>query len=63
MVQFKQAVLVLLLVTQFFAFYRDQLSAVYGLFSNLIVLITLNYMIDEERGRAGTDGPGGSVPG
>lgn len=60
---FKQAVLVLLLVTQFFAFYRDQLSAVYGLFSNLIVLVTLNYMIDEERGRAGVDVPGGPMPG
>lgn len=55
---FKQAVLVLLLVTQFFAFYRDQFSAVYGLFSNLIVLVTLNYMIAEERGRVRPEAAG-----
>lgn len=49
---FKRAVLVLLLVTQFFAFHEHQLSAVFGLFSNLIVLVTINYMIDEEPARA-----------
>jgi hypothetical protein len=45
---FHAAVLVIIFVTQFFAFYHHQFTAVAGLFANLIVLATLRYMIHEE---------------
>jgi hypothetical protein len=45
---FHRAVLILIFVTQFFAFYHDQFTAVIGLFANIIVLATLRYMIHEE---------------
>jgi hypothetical protein len=45
---FHAAVLVIIFVTQFFAFYHDQFAAVVGLTANLVVLATLRYMIHEE---------------
>jgi hypothetical protein len=45
---FHAAVLLLIFVTQFFAFYHDQFTAVIGLFVNILVLATLRYMIHEE---------------
>src|SRR5690606_16463364 len=42
---FRRAVLVLILITQVFAFYRDQLLAVLGLFANILVLVTLHAVI------------------
>ena len=45
---FKYALLISIFLTQFFRFYSEQLSAVVGLFVNIIVLVTLQYMIDEE---------------
>ncbi len=47
---FKIAVLITIFLTQFFAFYREQFSAVYGLAGNLLLLIALDYMmVREER--------------
>lgn len=45
---FKQAVLVLIFVAQFFAFYEAQLLALLGLVANIVVLATLRYMIRAE---------------
>jgi hypothetical protein len=45
---FHRAVLVLIFVTQFFAFYHHQFAATVGLFWNIIVLVTLRYVIHEE---------------
>jgi hypothetical protein len=45
---FKAAVLTIIFVTQFFAFYRQQLLAVFGLLVNIMVLLTLRTMIHEE---------------
>jgi hypothetical protein len=45
---FHAAVLVIIFVTQFFAFFHDQFAAVLGLAANLVVLATLRYMIHEE---------------
>lgn len=45
---FKQAVLVLIFVAQFFAFYEAQLLAMFGLVANIVVLATLRYMIAAE---------------
>jgi len=47
---FKHAVLISIFLTQFFAFYKDQVSAIFGLAGNIVILLTLNYMIKlEER--------------
>jgi hypothetical protein len=46
---FKTAVLIIIFVTQFFAFYRQQLIAVLGLLANIIVWVTLQTMIQRER--------------
>ncbi len=45
---FKKAVLVSIFLTQFFTFYKEQFSALLGLGWNIIILITLRYMINEE---------------
>ncbi len=45
---FKRAVLVSIFLTQFFTFYKEQLSALVGLAWNIMILITLRYMINEE---------------
>ena len=55
---FRRAVLVLIFITQVFAFYQDQLLAVLGLFANILVLVTLHAVIRlelEERGRRTVD--------
>jgi hypothetical protein len=46
---FNAAVLFIIFVTQFFAFYRRQLVAVFGLGANILVWITLRTMIQQER--------------
>jgi hypothetical protein len=51
---FKTAVLIFILVTQFFAFYHQQLIAMFGLFANILIWLTLRSMIQqEERLRGG----------
>jgi hypothetical protein len=45
---FKTAVLFIIFVTQFFAFYQQQLFAVLGLLANIVVLLTLRTMIHQE---------------
>lgn len=45
---FKVSILISLLVVQPFSFYQDQLNAVGGVMLDLLVLITLNYMINKE---------------
>jgi hypothetical protein len=49
---FQRAVLITILLTQVYAFYEHQLIAVSGLFINIMILLTLRYMISQERGRA-----------
>lgn len=46
---FKRSLLLSIFLTQVYSFYRDQFSALIGLGFNIFLLITLNYMIDEER--------------
>jgi hypothetical protein len=45
---FYHAVLILVFVAHFFAFYHNQLVAVFGFFWNLLVLVTLRYAIAQE---------------
>ena len=45
---FKYAVLISIFLTQLFTFYKEQLYALVGLFWNILILITLRYMISEE---------------
>jgi hypothetical protein len=45
---FKTAVLVMIFVTQFFAFYHQQLLALLGLAANILVWVTLRGMIHQE---------------
>jgi hypothetical protein len=45
---FKTAVLIIIFVTQFFAFYHQQLIAVFGLLVNIVVWVTLRSMIQQE---------------
>jgi hypothetical protein len=49
---FKRAILVSILLTEFFAFYTEQLGAITGLAVNVVLLLGLDYMIAEERARA-----------
>jgi hypothetical protein len=53
---FNAAVLFVIFVTQFFAFYHQQLLAVFGLGANVLVWITLRTMIQQER-RLRVSGP------
>ncbi|MCQ8903459.1 MAG: hypothetical protein NQU42_05140 [Methanothrix sp.] len=46
--RFKNAMLVQILLVQTFAFYRDQLSALTALAINIVILLTLRYMIAQE---------------
>ncbi len=48
---FKYSILISILVTQFFVFYREQFSAIFGLLFNAVILLTLNYMISLERSK------------
>lgn len=45
---FKRAVLVSIFLTQFFSFYQQQFAALLGLAGNILILITLRYVIAEE---------------
>lgn len=45
---FRLSVLVTILITQFFLFYRDQFGALFGLLLNIVIYMSLTYMIDEE---------------
>jgi hypothetical protein len=45
---FKTAVLTMIFITQFFAFYHQQLLALFGLAANILVWITLRGMIHQE---------------
>jgi hypothetical protein len=45
---FKTAVLILIFVTQFFAFYHQQLIALFGLVVNIVIWATLRTMIQQE---------------
>jgi hypothetical protein len=45
---FKTAILIIIFVTQFFAFYHQQLLAVFGLAVNIMILATLRTMIQQE---------------
>jgi hypothetical protein len=46
---FRYSVLTSILLTQFFVFYQNQLSALTGLTLNLISFFALNYLIDQEK--------------
>ena len=46
---FKRAVLVSIFLTQFFLFYREQLSAIFVLFANIAVLTACQYFIEQEK--------------
>ncbi len=48
-VTFRRAVLIYLLMTQFFVFYREQFAGLTGLILALVVLVTLQYGIKQER--------------
>lgn len=50
---FKYSVVVSILITQFFVFYREQFQALIGLTINLIVFFVLNFVIDHENKRKG----------
>jgi hypothetical protein len=45
---FKTAVLTMIFITQFFAFYHQQLLALFGLATNILVWLTLRGMIQQE---------------
>jgi hypothetical protein len=45
---FKTAVLILIFVTQFFAFYHQQLLAMFGMFGNIVIWLALRTMIQQE---------------
>lgn len=46
---FERSVLVSIFLTQVFAFYKEQFSALVGLFFNIVVLAALHFMIERER--------------
>jgi hypothetical protein len=52
---YHRAVLLTILLTQIFAFYQDQLSALFGLFVNILILFGLRYMINREKVRLQND--------
>ena len=49
---FERAVLVTLFINEFFAFYRQQLTAVFGLAIVLVTFVTIRLLIREEQARA-----------
>jgi hypothetical protein len=48
---FERSILVSIFITQVFIFYQEQLSALLGLFFNILVIVALRFMIDQERSR------------
>jgi hypothetical protein len=46
---FERALLVAIFVTEVFAFYREQLAAIAGLAFNVLILVTVRYMMIEEQ--------------
>ncbi len=46
---YKRSVLITIFITQFFLFYIDQFSAVIGLLANILILLVLDYLINQER--------------
>ncbi len=46
---FRIAILINIFLTQFFDFYNNQFEALYGFLFNLLILITLKFMIDREK--------------
>ncbi|HEY0077245.1 MAG TPA: hypothetical protein VGB73_01260 [Pyrinomonadaceae bacterium] len=46
---FERSILVSIFLTQVFAFYKEQFSALAGLFLNIAILLALRYMIERER--------------
>ncbi|MGB7926229.1 MAG: hypothetical protein WCF57_23515 [Pyrinomonadaceae bacterium] len=49
---FARSILISIFLTQVFAFYREQFSALLGLVFNIIILVVLRFMIDQERLKA-----------
>jgi hypothetical protein len=49
---YHKAILVSILLTQIFAFYQEQLSAVFGLVMSILILFGLRYMINREKVKA-----------
>lgn len=45
---FQRSLLVNIFLTQFFAFYMEQLSAVTILFANILILLAINYLIQQQ---------------
>jgi hypothetical protein len=58
---FKTAILIIIFVTQFFAFYHQQLIAVFGLALNIVILATLRTMIHQEERLRERHGEGAAV--
>ncbi len=50
---FKYSVIVSILITQFFVFYREQFQALIGLTINIVVLMVLNFIINHEKKQKG----------
>lgn len=50
---FARSLLVTILVTQPFAFYKEQFSALFGLLLNVALLVALRFCIEQERAAAG----------
>jgi hypothetical protein len=46
---FERAILVSIFITQFFLFFRDQFHGLVGLVASLVVLLTLRYVIKQEK--------------
>jgi hypothetical protein len=46
---FKQSLLITIFLTQFFLFYKEQFHALTGLAFNVLLLIGIDYMMNEER--------------
>ena len=46
---FKMGVLISLFLTQFFDFYNNRFTALYGLIFNLALLVTVNTLIEREK--------------
>ncbi len=49
-IMFKRAVVTDILLTQFFLFFREQLSAIVALLTSVIIYAVLQYLVEQERG-------------
>lgn len=49
---FKRSILISIFLIQIFAFYEDQLTAIFGLLGDITLLIALDYMISREQAKA-----------